>query len=222
MSITNFKQNNLQSVEKLDVDPGLNDTSRATFNKKEVPSKEEAKEAVRTLLKFIGEDVTREGLLDTPERVIKSYKEIFAGYELSYEDILSKKFYDISSYEEIITLKNIGFRSVCEHHMLSFDGSVDVAYKPSGYVVGISKIARLVDAVSKRLQIQEKMTAQIAEIFMKHIKPLGVAVRVQASHNCMQCRGVMKSAAILETTKYLGSFKDNMQERNEFLSMIKT
>jgi GTP cyclohydrolase I len=156
---------------------------------RERPTQKEAEDAVRVLLNYIGEDTQREGMRATPTRVIKSYTELFAGYKMDISEILSTTFSDISNFDDIVMLKNINFSSSCEHHMLPFSGFVDIAYLPNGSVVGISKIARLVDAYSKRLQIQEKMTANIAEALDKYLKPRGVAIRVSASHSCMTTRG---------------------------------
>lgn len=188
---------------------------------KEKPTKKEAEEAVRVLLNYIGEDTMREGMRDTPSRVIKSYDELFSGYKVKIDEILSTRFYDISNFNDVILLKSINFSSSCEHHMLPFTGFVDIAYLPDGFVVGISKIARLVDAYSKRLQIQEKMTANIAEAIDQHLKPRGVAVRISASHSCMTSRGTMKGGSVLESSHFTGAFKDNIQYRQEFWQMVK-
>ncbi len=188
---------------------------------KEKPTKKEAEEAVRVLLNYIGEDTMREGMRDTPSRVIKSYDELFSGYKVKIDEILSTRFYDISNFNDVILLKSINFSSSCEHHMLPFTGFVDIAYLPDGFVVGISKIARLVDAYSKRLQIQEKMTANIAEAIDQHLKPRGVAVRISASHSCMTSRGTMKGGSVLESSHFTGEFKNNLQYRQEFWQMVK-
>lgn len=184
------------------------------------PTKEEAEAAVKTLLEYIGEDLSREGLKETPKRVVKSYNELFSGYHVNPADILDKRFHDISTYQDIILLRNIDFSSLCEHHMLPFSGKVDLAYIPNGFVVGVSKIARLVDAFAKRLQIQEKMTAEIADCFQKYVNPLGVAIRVTASHSCMTSRGTMKGRSMLDSTKYTGIFDTNSEKRKEFWSML--
>lgn len=184
------------------------------------PSAEDAESAVRVLLGYIGEDISREGLRDTPERVIKSYDELYSGYKADISDILDKRFHDISSYKDIVLLKNIEFHSICEHHMLPFHGSVDMAYIPNDYVVGVSKIARLVDACAKKLQIQEKMTAEIADNFQLYLNPKGVAVRVRASHSCMVARGARKINSVLDTVKYTGVFDQDSIQRQEFWSML--
>lgn len=184
------------------------------------PSREEAKEAVKTLLRFIGEDPSREGLLKTPDRVVKSYQEIFSGYEQNIEEILSTKFYDTSNFQDFIILKDINFNSFCEHHLLPMVGTVDIAYIPDNSVIGISKLARIVEVFARRLQIQEKMTVQIAESLQEYIKPLGVAVRVSASHSCMTLRGVMKNDSVMNTMHYTGVFIEQQKYRHEFLNII--
>ncbi|MCC8417382.1 MAG: GTP cyclohydrolase I FolE [Rickettsia endosymbiont of Bryobia graminum] len=184
------------------------------------PSQEEAKEAVKTLLRFIGEDPTREGLLKTPDRVVKSYQEIFSGYKQDIKEILSTKFYDTSNFQDFIILKDINFNSFCEHHLLPMVGTVDIAYIPDNSVIGISKLARIVEVFARRLQIQEKMTVQIAESLQEHIKPLGVAVRISATHSCMTLRGVMKNDSIMNTMHYTGIFIEQQKYRHEFLNII--
>lgn len=188
---------------------------------RERPTKQEAEDAVRVLLNYIGEDTKREGMRDTPARVVKSYDELFSGYEMKIDEILSTTFSDISNFDDIVLLKSINFSSSCEHHMLPFSGFVDIAYLPNGSVVGISKLARLVDAYSKRLQIQEKMTANIAEALERYLKPRGVAVRVSASHSCMTTRGALKGGSVLESSHFTGIFKDRPEYRQEFWHMIK-
>ena len=185
------------------------------------PSKDEAEKAVRLLLEYIGEDLSREGLAETPKRVVKSYKELFSGYMIDPAEILDKRFHDISTYQDIILLRDIDFSSLCEHHMLPFTGRVDIAYIPNGFVVGVSKIARLVDAFAKRLQIQEKMTAQIADCFQELVNPLGVAIRVTATHSCMTSRGTMKGRSMLDSTKYTGIFATDREMRQEFWHMLR-
>lgn len=191
------------------------------------PSKEEAKEAVRTLLKFIGEDPNREGLLKTPDRVINSYMEIFSGYEKNVAEILDTKFYDTCNFQDFILLKDIKFTSFCEHHMLPFIGTVDIAYIPDNCIVGISKLARIVNAFAKRLQIQEKMTVQIAESVQENLKPLGVAVKISALHSCMTMRGVKQDSMMqdsdinitMNTMHYTGIFAEQQKYRHEFLNL---
>lgn len=184
------------------------------------PTIEDAENAVSTLLEYIGEDLNREGLRETPARVIRSYEELFSGYKVDVEQLLDKKFYDISNFNDIVLLRAINFSSLCEHHMLPFNGFVDIAYIPNGHVVGISKIARLVDAYSKRLQIQEKMTADIGESLNKYLEPLGVAIRISASHSCMAYRGTVKGDAMLESSYFTGIFKEKPEYRSEFWQML--
>ncbi|AAY61450.1 GTP cyclohydrolase I [Rickettsia felis str. Pedreira] len=183
------------------------------------PTREEAKEAVRTLLKFIGEDPTREGLLKTPDRVVNSYTEIFSGYGKDVAEILNTKFYDTCNFQDFILLKDIKFTSFCEHHMLPFIGTVDIAYIPDNCIVGISKLARIVNAFSKRLQIQEKMTVQIAESVQENLKPLGVAVKISALHSCMSMRGVMQDNSVMNTMHYTGIFAEQQKYRYDFLNL---
>lgn len=184
------------------------------------PTTQQAKDAVNTLLKYLGEDTEREGLKNTPARVVKSYKELFSGYNADIRAILDKKFYEIRDYDNIIILKAISFTSMCEHHMLPFSGKVDIAYLPNGSILGISKLARLVDAFSKRLQIQERMTTDIAKSLDKYLKPKGVAIRVCANHSCMTFRGAMKEESYLESTHFIGEFKNDTEMRNQFWQMI--
>lgn len=181
--------------------------------------RDDAVKAVNILLQYIGEDITREGLVDTAKRVIKSYDELFAGYKEDIAQILSKQFHEISDYNDIILLKSINFTSLCEHHMLPFYGSANVAYIPNKSVIGVSKIIRLVNAFSKRLQIQEKMTINIANSMHKYLKPQGVAVSISAEHSCMSMRGVTKNGSIMNTSHFTGIFKRLEYKRN-FLQMI--
>lgn len=184
------------------------------------PTKEQAKEAVKTLLRFIGEDPDREGLIKTPDRVIKSYQEMFSGYYKDVEEILTVKFYDTSNFRDFILLKDINFNSFCEHHLLPFTGKVDIAYIPDNAVIGISKLARIVEVFARRLQIQEKMTVQIAETLQKYLKPLGVAVKISAIHSCMSMRGVMQNNNIMDSMHYTGIFTEQQKYRHEFLNII--
>jgi len=185
----------------------------------EKPTREEAKEAVKVLLRFIGEDPSREGLIKTPDRVINSYTEIFSGYDQDVEKILTTKFYDTCNFQDFILLKDIHFNSFCEHHMLPMNGKVDIAYVPDNCIIGISKLARIVSVFSRRLQIQEKMTVQIAEALQEYIKPLGVAVKISAIHSCMAIRGVMQQDSVMSTMHYTGVFA-NQQHRQEFLNLV--
>lgn len=175
---------------------------------------------VRRFLKAIGEDPTREGLLDTPKRVVKSWKELYAGYKQDPKAILSTVFED-GSCDEMVILKDIEFSSTCEHHCLPFIGKAHVAYLPAGKVVGLSKLARLVDCYAKRLQIQEKLTSQIAHAIDEHLAPNGVAVIVEAHHQCMSCRGIGKKNTTMVTSSMLGQFREDPAVRAEFLSLVK-
>ena len=184
------------------------------------PTTQQAEDAVRTLLQYLGEDLQREGLKNTPQRVIKSYKELFAGYEMDISSVLNKKFHEIKEYDDIILLKAINFTSICEHHMLPFSGKVDIAYIPNGVVLGISKLARLVDAFAKRLQIQERMTTDIAQTLDEHLAPKGVAIRVCANHSCMSFRGALKEETLLESTHFTGVFKTDKENKKQFWQMV--
>ena len=184
------------------------------------PSEEEAQAAVRTLIAWAGDDPAREGLLDTPDRVVRAYGEFFRGYDLDPRDYLAKTFEETDGYDEIVLLKDIRFESHCEHHMVPFIGKAHVAYLPNRRVVGISKLARVVDAFSKRLQIQEKMTSQIANTIDEVLEPRGVAVVVEAAHQCMTMRGVHKPGVSLVTSRLLGAFREDPSTRREFLAMV--
>jgi len=184
------------------------------------PSRDEAEEAVRTLIRWAGDNPDRDGLHDTPARLVKSYEEFFRGYDQDPEAILKKTFEETEGYDEMIVLRGIRFESHCEHHMAPIIGRAWVGYVPNGRVVGISKLARVVEAYAKRLQIQEKMTAQIANTIDKVLAPQGVAVVIKAEHQCMTTRGVMKPGTDLMTSRMLGVFRDCPMTRQEFLSMI--
>ena len=184
------------------------------------PSREEAEQAVKTLISWAGDDFTREGLIDTPKRVVNAYEEFFAGYDEDPEHILSTTFEEVHGYDDIVLLKNMRLESHCEHHMVPIIGKAHIAYLPRNKVVGISKIARLVDVYSKRLQTQETMTAQIVNTIDKVLKPLGIAVIIDAKHQCMTTRGVKKSETSTVTTKYTGVFQDDPQYQNRLYSLI--
>lgn len=184
------------------------------------PSREEAEEAIRTLIAWAGDDPAREGLLDTPARVARAYEEWFSGYGSDPEEILERTFEEVEGYDEIVVLRDIRFESYCEHHMAPIIGRVHVAYLPDRRVVGISKLARIVEVYGKRLQIQEKMTAQIAQAIEDVLKPKGVAVVIDAVHQCMTTRGVHKPGVSMVTSRMLGAFRDNATTRQEFLNMI--
>lgn len=184
------------------------------------PSRTEAEAAVRTLLRWAGDNPERDGLLETPSRVAKAYEEYFKGYADDPEEILQKTFEETEGYDEMIVLRGIRFESHCEHHLAPIVGHAWVAYIPNGRVVGISKLARVVDAFAKRLQIQEKMTAQIANVINDVLKPQGIGVVIKAEHHCMTTRGIMKPGTDLVTSRMLGIFRDNPITRQEFLTMI--
>ena len=184
------------------------------------PSREEAEAAVRTLLQWAGDNPDREGLIDTPSRVVRSYEEFFAGYEVDPVVLLERTFEETDGYDEIVLLRDIRLESHCEHHMVPIIGRAHVAYLPHRRVVGISKLARVVEAYSKRLQIQEKLTAQIANTIQQVLQPLGVAVVIEAAHQCMNTRGIHKPGVTMVTSKMLGAFRDDASTRRELLGMI--
>jgi GTP cyclohydrolase I len=184
------------------------------------PSREEAESAVRTLIRWIGDDPDREGLLDTPARVTRAWEEFGAGYEQDPKEILARTFEEIAGYDEMVVLRDIGFESHCEHHMLPIIGRAHVAYLPRKRVVGISKLARIVEAFAKRLQIQEKMTAEIADTIQEVLDPHGVAVVIDAAHHCMTTRGVRRAGVNMVTSRMLGAFRKDPSTRREFLAMI--
>ena len=187
---------------------------------KEKPTQHDAENAVRTLLSFAGDDPLREGLIDTPARVVRAFTEYFKGYSEDPEDLLKTTFDEIAGYDNIILLRDIPFYSHCEHHMAPILGIAHVAYLPSKRVVGISKLARVVEIFAKRLQIQEKMTAQIANAINMHLKPKGVAVMIEATHHCMLGRGVNKSGAQLITTHYTGAFQTDLAKQTEVRTLF--
>ena len=184
------------------------------------PTRQEAEEAVRTLLSWAGDDPSREGLLGTPDRVVRSYEEFYSGYGEDPVALLQRTFEETDGYDEIVMLKDIRFESHCEHHIAPIIGKVHIAYLPSHRVVGISKLARLVEVYAKRLQIQEKMTAQIANTLDEVLQPKGVAVVIEAAHQCMTTRGVHKPGVSMVTSRMLGAFRNQPQTRQEFLAAI--
>ncbi len=186
------------------------------------PSQEDAEAAVRVLLAYAGDDPDREGLKDTPRRVAKAYRELFAGYREEAGAILDRVFEEVEGYDDMVLVRDIPFASHCEHHMVPFVGKAHVAYYPSEGVVGLSKLARLVDMYARRLQTQETMTAQIAEAIEQHLKPRGTAVYIEAEHMCMSMRGVRKQGAMTITTRFTGLFRDDPAEQVRFLSMART
>lgn len=185
------------------------------------PSREEAEAAVRTLLLFAGEDPAREGLRDTPKRVVKAWREMFAGYDMSAPDVLDKVFAEVEGYDDMVLVRDIPFASHCEHHMVPFFGKAHLAYFPNGGVVGLSKLARVVDVFAKRFQTQEALTAQVVEAIEDALKPLGVAAMFEAEHMCMSMRGVQKPGSLTVTTRFTGLFRDNPAEQVRFLTMAK-
>ena len=185
------------------------------------PSREEAMAAVRTLLKWAGDNPDREGLIDTPRRVVDSYSEYFAGYAQDAASELARTFEEVGGYEDMVLLRDIDVESHCEHHMAPIIGKAHIAYMPDKRVVGISKIARVVEIFGKRLQTQETMTAQIAECFVNALKPLGVAVIIDASHQCMSMRGVHHKDVSMITTQFTGVFNENVELKDRFLRLCK-
>jgi GTP cyclohydrolase I len=183
------------------------------------PSREEAEEAVRTLLRWAGDNPEREGLVGTPDRVVRAYEEFFAGYDEDPAEMLQRTFEEVEGYDEVVVLRDIRLESHCEHHMVPIIGKVHIGYLPDRRVVGISKLARVVDAYAHRLQIQEKLTAQIANTLQEGLQPRGVAVVIEAAHQCMTTRGVHKSDVAMVTSRMLGAFRDNGETRREFLTM---
>ena len=196
-------------------------TKNKTINKPiSKPSREEAMDAVRTMIAWAGDDPSREGLLETPKRVIKAYEEFFAGYDMDPDEILNKTFEEVAGYDEMIIIKDIRLESHCEHHMVPILGKAHLAYIPNNRVVGISKLARVVDVYGKRLQTQETMTAQIAESINRVLQPKGVAVVVDAGHQCMTTRGIHKTNATTITSQMLGVFRSDYRTRSEFMNLI--
>ncbi len=184
------------------------------------PTRAEAESAIRTMLRWAGEDPEREGLLDTPARVVRAYEEFFRGYAEDPVSILARTFEEIEGYDEMVVLRDIRIESHCEHHMVPIIGRAHVAYLPNTRVVGISKLARVVDAYAHRFQIQEKLTAQIANTINDVLQPRGVAVMIEANHQCMSTRGVHKPGASMITSRMLGAFRDDHATRKEFLAII--
>jgi len=184
------------------------------------PSRAEAEEAIRTLLKWAGDDPSREGLRDTPARVARAWEEWFSGYDVDPEGYLRRTFEEVAGYDDMIVLRDIRFESHCEHHLAPIIGRAHVGYLPTKRVVGISKLARVVEAYARRLQVQEKMNAQIARCIQRVLEPKGVAVVIQAEHQCMTTRGVHKPGVVMVTSTMLGDFRTNPMTRREFLSVI--
>lgn len=185
------------------------------------PSQEEAEAAVRTLIRWAGDDPKREGLLATPRRVARAFEEIYGGYRQDPSEFLGTTFADVGGYEDMILVRDIPFFSHCEHHMIPFSGKVHIAYYPIGGVVGLSKLARLVDVFARRLQTQETMTAQIADALEAHLGAESVAVMIEAEHMCMSMRGIRKAGASTMTSRFTGIFRDDSAEREKFLSLVR-
>ena len=183
-------------------------------------TREQAEEAVRILLRWAGEDPQREGLIDTPRRVVKAYRDWFSGYQIDPGEYLRRTFEEVAGYDEMVVLRDIEFESHCEHHMAPIIGRAHVGYLPTNRVVGISKLARVVEAYARRFQVQEKMTAEIARCIQENLHPQGVAVVIDASHECMTTRGVHKRGVSMITSQMLGSFRDDARTRAEFLDFI--
>ena len=201
---------------------GLSDHVRgATAPTAPRPSREAAEEAVRTLIAYAGDDATREGVLDTPKRVIDAYEEIYEGYRESPAEALDRTFSETGGYDDFVLVKDIQFNSHCEHHMMPFYGKAHVAYMPTDRVVGLSKLARLVDVYAHRLQTQEHMTSQIATAIEEVLKPRGVAVMIEAEHMCMSIRGVQKLGALTVTTHFSGAFRDDPNEMVRFMTLLR-
>ena len=186
------------------------------------PSQQEAEEAVRVLLRWAGDDPTREGLIETPARVAKAYRELFAGYDMAPEDVLGRTFEEVAGYDDMVLVKDIPFYSHCEHHMVPIIGKAHVAYMPDGRVLGLSKIARVVEIYGRRLQTQETMTAQIARAIDDTLNPRGVAVLIEAEHMCRAMRGVQKQGSTPLTTTFTGTFKTEPADQARFMSMVRS
>ena len=184
------------------------------------PTREEAEEAVRTLICWTGDNPDREGLIETPKRVVKAYEEFFEGYHMDPEEVLTKTFEEVQGYDDAVIVRNIRVESHCEHHIVPILGVAHVGYIPNNRVVGISKLARVIEIFGKRLQTQETMTAQIADTIQKVLQPKGVAVVVDASHQCMTTRGIHKTESSTITSRMLGAFRDNPETRSEFMNLI--
>jgi len=195
------------------------DADALAIDKQPVP--DEVAEAVRTLIRWAGDDPEREGLLDTPKRVARAWREYCEGYKEDPAYHLSRIFHEVGGYDEIVLLKDIPFQSACEHHMAPIIGRAHIAYLPGDYVVGISKLARVLHGFSRRLQVQERLTAEVADCIWENLKPLGVAVVIEATHGCMTGRGVRTPDVIMKTSRMMGVFRDDQKSREEVLSMMR-
>jgi GTP cyclohydrolase I len=196
------------------------DLERGAGSSAAPPSREEAEQAIRTLIRWAGDDPGREGLADTPARVVRAFSDWFSGYAQDPAEYLRRTFEEVGGYDEMVILKSIPFESHCEHHMAPIIGEVHVGYLPHRRVVGISKLARLVDAYARRLQIQERMTAEIADTLQEVLQPRGVGVLVESSHECMTTRGVHKRGVTMVTSRMIGAFRDEPATRREFFAAI--
>jgi GTP cyclohydrolase I len=185
------------------------------------PTREQAEDAVRTLIAYIGDDPNREGVRDTPKRVIGAYEELYRGYRESPAETLERTFSETGAYDDLVLVRDISFNSFCEHHMMPFTGKAHVAYMPVDKVVGLSKLARLVDVYARRLQTQEHMNSQVATAIEEILKPRGVAVMIEAEHTCMSLRGVEKPGALTVTTQFRGVFRDDPNEQLRFVSLVR-
>jgi GTP cyclohydrolase I len=186
------------------------------------PTREQAEQAVRTLISFLGDDPDREGLLDTPRRVVSAFKELYSGYDIRASDVLDRTFSEIGTYDDLVLIRDIPFNSHCEHHMMPFFGRAHVAYLPVDRVVGLSKIARLLDIFARRLQTQERLSSQIVNAIDEVLKPRGVAVMIEAEHTCMSMRGVEKSGTRTITTQFAGLFRDDANEQLRFIQLVRS
>jgi GTP cyclohydrolase IA len=203
--------------------PTLSDHVRAAAEPVEPkPSREEALAAVRTLIAYVGDDPDREGLRDTPKRVIDAYDELYSGYRECPVDVLERTFSEMGSYDDFVLVRDIAFNSHCEHHMMPFMGKAHIAYKPVDRVVGLSKLARLVDVYARRLQTQEHMTSRIATAIEEILQPRGVAVMIEAEHMCMSLRGVEKPGSSTITTQFTGSFQESSEDQVRFITMVRS
>ena len=195
--------------------------THSTLNSTHIrPSREEAEAAVRTLIAWAGDDPAREGLLETPKRVVKAYEELFSGYTLKAPEVLSKVFREVEGYDDLVLVKDIPFHSHCEHHMVPFVGKAHIAYFPQDGVVGLSKLARVVDVFARRLQTQETMTAQITQAIADALSPRGIAVMIEAEHMCMSMRGIQKQGASTTTCQFTGIFRDDPSEQVRFFTIL--
>jgi GTP cyclohydrolase I len=213
------KVSNSGDIDANTEEPSMSDNRTSAASVK--PSRDEAEAAVRTLISFIGENADREGLIDTPSRVVRAWEDFFVGYKDDPVDILGRTFEEVDGYDEIVMIRNIRVESHCEHHIVPIIGKAHVAYLPDRSVVGISKLARVVDVFAKRMQVQETLTAQIADTINNTLRPRGVAVMIEAAHMCMTTRGVHKPGADTVTTTMRGVFKTDPNMRREFLDLIK-